>query len=155
MESNKKSIPYLGDVISNSNKVFKKYLFLFSLVALIYIGLDLYFNGATINDIFSINGIINIMLWALSMLILWIGCILGSIINILYTHIRKIINNITGNEKENILVEVIFFIATMIFLELILNSIMVTQEVNSNFLFYLYSTTNFIACYFGIVKSVK
>ncbi|WP_024615064.1 hypothetical protein [Clostridium sp. Ade.TY] len=153
MESNRKFKPCFGSMIKVGNKIFKKYFLLFNLVILIYIGLILYFGNYNINKLLDFDRIIiNTMFWGTYMFILWIGCLLSYITNIVN---NLAINIMYKDKEESSSFKIIVFTVTFILMEFLMMYTMNIQNLESKHMFYLYSMANFIGCYFGIVKNIK
>lgn len=145
----------LKETLKNATALFKGHILLFLLISFLSTTVYMYFNNISIEELFNGKLFIVLIPFFMSLYILWMTCLFSDIAFSLCKTLKMAANTITENEDDSMIKKIVIFTIMMIFFEFIAFMLDSMIPFDDNLIFYLFSTTNFIACYFAISKTFK
>lgn len=157
MENNEnaKSDFDVKETFKNATKLFKGHILLFLLISFLSTTVYIYFNNISVEELFNGKIFIVLIPFFVSLYLLWMTCFFSDIAFSLCKILRLAANTITENEDDSMIKKIVIFTIMMILFEFIAFMIDSVNPFDDNLIFYLFSTSNFIACYFSISKTFK
>lgn len=143
------------ETLKNATKLFKGHILLFLLISFLSTTVYIYFNNISMEELFNGKILIVLIPFFMSFYILWMTCFFSDIAFSICKTLKMAANTITENEDDSMIKKIIIFTTMMILFEFIAFMIDSMIPFDDNLIFYLFSTSNFIACYFAISKTFK
>lgn len=139
----------------NATKLFKANILLFLLISFLCTAIYIYFNNISIEELLNGKLFIALIPFCMSLYILWMTCFFSDMAFSMCKTFKMLADDITKNEDDSMIKKIIIFTIMMVLFEFIAFMIDSLIPFDDNLPFYLFSASNFIACYFAISKTFK